>query len=443
MSGNINGKEAASRSGNAQEASTDDVEVEIKGLRICPRKVLESLSHLRIDRAQIKPIESHASKEGGTADVEVAILDSSRSPSTSEPEVTEYVAVKKLRFDKEINQDRALGPFAREVGLLNDLSHENVVRILGFVEDVDRGVAWMVFRWENNGNLREFVRAESWELPERISLISDVATGLSYLHGRNPPICHGDLKSLNILVNSKNRAIITDFGSARTVDSAMKDDHVQNATKREHRVAMGPPKAEPLTAEIAASGEFITMTGPAWTIRWAAPELLKGELPGLGSDIWAFGWICWEAVTGNFPFEEENNIEAIRRIVTRDLPSIKGNAEFDQIKVLCSLMEECLRLEANKRPPAVRCLQELSFMDPVIPSGGGGNGLATTRSSGLLHALGWIELRNGVTLTAQEYFRQSLEASKSVGDEQGKARALGAIGEVYRVRNEYSKAEES
>ncbi|KIO20739.1 hypothetical protein M407DRAFT_50882, partial [Tulasnella calospora MUT 4182] len=143
----------------------------------------------------------------------------------------------------------------------SNLSHKNVVKILGFVEDVDSGVVWMVFRWENNGNLREFVRSESWELPERISLINDVAGGLSYLHGRNPPICHGDLKSLNILVNSENRAIITDFGSARA---------------------------------IAASGESITMTGPAWTIRWAAPELLKGDLPGLGSDVWAFGWICWE-----------------------------------------------------------------------------------------------------------------------------------------------------
>ncbi|KAG9021737.1 hypothetical protein FS837_007017, partial [Tulasnella sp. UAMH 9824] len=78
----------------------------------------------------------------------------------------------------------------------------------------------MVFSWEKNGNLREFVRSANWELPERVSLISDVAAGLGYLHRRNPPICHGDLKSLNILVNAENRAVITDFGSARAVDPA-------------------------------------------------------------------------------------------------------------------------------------------------------------------------------------------------------------------------------
>lgn len=54
---------------------------------------------------------------------------------------------------------------------MNDLSHKNVVKIIGFVEDVDNGVAWMVFRWEKNGNLREFVRSENWELPERVCLV--------------------------------------------------------------------------------------------------------------------------------------------------------------------------------------------------------------------------------------------------------------------------------
>ncbi|KIO20712.1 hypothetical protein M407DRAFT_49542, partial [Tulasnella calospora MUT 4182] len=166
-----------------------------------------------------------------------------------------------------------------EVNLLNDLDHENVVEILGFVEDVGKGVAWMVFAWEENGNLREFIRSAKWELPERVSLIDDVAKGLSYLHGRKPPICHGDLKSLNILVNPENRAVITDFGSARAVDSVANE----------------------------ALKDFITMTGPAWTMRWAAPELLDGDLPGLASDIWALGWICWEAVTGNFPFDKEKD----------------------------------------------------------------------------------------------------------------------------------------
>ncbi|KIO24553.1 hypothetical protein M407DRAFT_51469, partial [Tulasnella calospora MUT 4182] len=48
--------------------------------------------------------------------------------------------------------------------------------------------------------------------------IYDVSCGIQYLHIRNPPVRHGDLKSANILVNSRNRAVITDFGSARFLE---------------------------------------------------------------------------------------------------------------------------------------------------------------------------------------------------------------------------------
>lgn len=104
---------------------------------------------------------------------------------------------------------------------------------------------------------------------------------------------------LNILVNPENRAMITDFGSARAIHSgtagaALRSVEATQATEIQERTSGEVPNLEPLKAEIGESGKFITMTGPAWTIRWAAPELLRGDPPGLESDIWAFGWICWE-----------------------------------------------------------------------------------------------------------------------------------------------------
>ncbi|KAG9031538.1 hypothetical protein FS837_002955, partial [Tulasnella sp. UAMH 9824] len=442
MSEPISEKTEVSPSTSAQEASLDDVEEAMKHLRIRPRKMLESLSHLRIDRVRIEPIGNHAPKSGGNADVEAAILIPVQPSTSSEPD---YVAVKKLRFDAEIDDDRALAPFAHEVNLLNAVSHENVVKILGFVEDIDNEVAWMVFTWEKNGNLREFVRSSDWELPERVSLIDDVVRGLSYLHGSNPPICHGDLKSLNILVNPGNRAVITDFGSARAIDSETGEvvSSVQEAKQNgtPGQTSTETATTEALKIEVPGANEFITMTGPAWTVRWAAPELLKGGLPNLGSDIWALGWICWEVVTGNFPFNEDNDISVIRRIVTEDLPTVSDDAQLKQIKTLCSLMEDCLRFAANERPTAIRCQQVVSFMDQTIPFRKGGENVAPARSSTLLHALGWIQLRNDAMDKAQEYFRQSLEISESVGDEQGKARAMNAMGETYRLQSEGPKAE--
>lgn len=46
---------------------------------------------------------------------------------------------------------------------------------------------------------------------------------------------------------------------------------------------------------IVATANQLTLTGPVWTLRWAAPEIVKEEeRPGLASDIWSAGWVCWE-----------------------------------------------------------------------------------------------------------------------------------------------------
>lgn len=66
-------------------------------------------------------------------------------------------------------------PFAHEVHLLNDLNHGNVVKVIGFVEDAGQRAAWMVFSWENNGNLREFIRSVNLELPERVFLVCPIS----------------------------------------------------------------------------------------------------------------------------------------------------------------------------------------------------------------------------------------------------------------------------
>ncbi|KIO28068.1 hypothetical protein M407DRAFT_22700, partial [Tulasnella calospora MUT 4182] len=418
--------------------STEEVVEAMKRLKILS-------GHLRIGKARIKPFDRVAAR-GGKADVELAILAPAEQTSSPASDDIQYVAVKKVRLDAETDDDQALAPFAHEINLLKDFDHSHLVKIIGFVEDIGQGIAWMVFRWEKNGNLREFVQSAKWELPERVSLINDVANGLCYLHCIHPPICHGDLKSLNILVNSEHRAFITDFGSARALDSATavapKAVYTTTATEKQHYNAARIPAVERLKAEIAASGEFITITGPAWTVRWAAPELLRGELPGLASDIWAFGWICWEAITGNFPFDEENEVAIISRVVTMNLPKISNNGQLKQLKELCSLMEECLLLDTGRRPSALSCRGVFSWMDQTVPSGSGGNSLATSRSSELSYALGRIQFQNCVMDEAQKYFQQSLDISKSVGDEGGEASALHALGEVFCMRNEESRAEE-
>lgn len=60
--------------------------------------------------------------------------------------------------------------------MLARISHVNIVKLIGFVEDFETGIAWIVMSWEPNGNLREFLEKGCWEIVERVSLVGDGAS---------------------------------------------------------------------------------------------------------------------------------------------------------------------------------------------------------------------------------------------------------------------------
>ncbi|KIO18451.1 hypothetical protein M407DRAFT_83902, partial [Tulasnella calospora MUT 4182] len=217
--------------------------------------------------------------------------------------------------------------FANELHVLDGLDHPNIIKLVGFVEDMTRRMAWLVFPWEANGNVREFLLSGKWELPERVSLIKDVTAGLEYLHTRQPPVRHGDLKSLNILVNSDHRAVITDFGSARIQTEA-----------RGFETTGGSPRLQ-------------------------AASTHSNEQTCLASDIWALGWIAWEIVTDNYPFPEAktNNLITIK-VMAGLLPSLYDDVQLSQIGNLCFVMVRCWKSEPKERPSAAECLRAIQWI---------------------------------------------------------------------------------
>ncbi|KAG9000519.1 hypothetical protein FRB90_011794 [Tulasnella sp. 427] len=216
-----------------------------------------------------------------------------KSRVSNDDEGAEYSDSKdKELISQALEQKLAL----READFLFELSHPNVVELEGFVEDVGNKTIWLVFPWAEHGTLKEFVASREWEIPERLALIHDVAHGVDYLHGQESPIYHGDLKSVNILVNWLYRAVITDFGSARRLSN---DKLVQqtNPSKyvKDHLIIDQEEEDQVLEqALLTTSGDMMTLTGDKYTIRWAAPELLDECLPTLSCDIWSLGWVAYE-----------------------------------------------------------------------------------------------------------------------------------------------------
>lgn len=217
------------------------------------------------------------------------------------------VAVKRMKIETQEEVARVLGLTLREMEFLVSLCHENIIRLEGFVEDLSKEMIWLVFPWEANGTLKEFIAVKEWEIPERISLIHDVTRGLEYLHSRKPPICHGDLKSINILVNLDCAAVITDFGSARHPLTKCPKTEKQR-TKIEHQDVPSPE------ATFCPSTNTITLTRNHYTLRWAAPELLEDEDANLASDIWALGWVAYEVMTNSIPFQDVKDALVIKHV---------------------------------------------------------------------------------------------------------------------------------
>ncbi|KAG8915992.1 hypothetical protein FRC00_012685 [Tulasnella sp. 408] len=255
------------------------------------------------------------------------------------------IAVKKMRVADNTDFERVLGLTIRETEFLAKLNHKNIVELEGFIGDVSKGIIGLVFPWAWDGNLKDFIAREKWEIPERISLVSDVAKGLEYLHSRNPPICHGDLKSLNVLIygqwetgaeHEKFYARIADFGSASHLPK--RDPNTQIEEMVTASQSMQPP-----TAAFCASTKTITLTGNKYTLRWAAPELLLQEQFSLWSDIWALGWTAYEVMTGSLPFEDvASEVAAVECVVEGKLPSLMDNAHLSLMHEICSLSFEKL-----------------------------------------------------------------------------------------------------
>ncbi|XP_057807433.1 probable receptor-like protein kinase At1g11050 [Salvia miltiorrhiza] len=177
------------------------------------------------------------------------------------------IAVKKV-IDTEFEGGDA--EFLSEVEIISSLRHRNLVPLRGCC--VDGGQKYLVYDYMPNGNLgehlflkpREGKRVMSWA--ERKSVILDVANALLYLHrGVKPPVYHRDIKPTNILLDSRMRARVADFGLARRG---------------------GKEGASHLTTRIAGTHGYL------------APEYaLYGQLTEK-SDVYSFGIVVLEIMCG-------------------------------------------------------------------------------------------------------------------------------------------------
>lgn len=185
--------------------------------------------------------------------------------------------------------------------------------------------------------------------------------------------------------------MITDFGSARIKRNAPVA-HEVNSIGRPGEVVdedVAPGLTSP-EIKLDRTTLELTLTGPGFSLRWTAPEVLDDGVQDLPSDMWAIGWICWEVsqalgrkyrsglqllrgggafqmMTGKLPFDElDRDGLIISRVVKGKLPETREETQLSHVLELCGLMSDCWTPKPVKRVDASTFRRKVRFMVSAI-----------------------------------------------------------------------------
>ena len=206
-------------------------------------------------------------------------------------EVAVKVLPARLTADPE-----ALSRFEREARAVAALSHPNILSIFDF--GVHGETVYAVMELLEGGTLRE--RLSSGAVPPRkaVEYGVQIAHGLAAAHERG--IVHRDLKPENLFVTGDGRVKILDFGLAKRAEPAAAEGQTNTPT-------------------VASGTEPGTVMG---TVGYMSPEQVRGKPADARSDLFSFGAILYEMLSGERAFRGDSAVETMNAILTKDIPEL-------------------------------------------------------------------------------------------------------------------------
>ena len=244
--------------------------------------------------------------------------------------------------------------FEQEARAASALNHPNIVSVYDIGEQ--DGVAYIVSELIEGESLRDVIRRGPMPLSRLLDLAGQTAAALAAAHAAG--IVHRDLKPENIMVTRDGRAKILDFGLAKQTAAA---------------AASG---GETRTVTQTSAG---TVTG---TAAYMSPEQIRGEPVDHRSDIFSFGLVLYECVTGKLPFERPTGVEIMAAILREDPAELPESVS----PALRQIVWHCLEKEPDHRFHSAR---DLGFALRTVS-------VSSTRSTGSVpairekHASKWI-----------------------------------------------------
>ncbi|TYI88242.1 hypothetical protein E1A91_D04G194400v1 [Gossypium mustelinum] len=220
---------------------------------------------------------------------------------------SQEVAIKVLKPER-INTDLQK-EFAQEVFIMRKVRHKNVVQFIGACTKPPN--LYIVTEFMSGGSVYDYLHKQKgvFKLPSLLKVAIDVSKGMNYLHQNN--IIHRDLKAPNLLMDENEVVKVADFGVARV------------------KVQSG------------------VMTAETGTYRWMAPEVIEHKPYDHKADVFSFGIVLWELLTGKLPYACLTPLQAAVGVVQKGLrPTIPKNTN----PKLAELLERCWQLDPTLRP---------------------------------------------------------------------------------------------
>lgn len=240
----------------------------------------------------------------------------------------------------------ALGRFEREARALASLSHNNILTIYNF--GIDKGIHYAVTELLHGETLRARIGKQGLAWQTAAELAQAIAAGLAAAHSKG--VVHRDLKPENIFLTAEGGVKILDFGLARVVTQlpAAEPDlphHEQNLPQLDQTDQLASSLATKkldISNKSAPHWQLETSPGVVMgTVPYMSPEQAYGSAVDARSDIFSFGTICYEMLTGVSPFERFTAAATLAAIVREEVPLMQS-AHGEIPPALARVVSRCL-----------------------------------------------------------------------------------------------------
>ena len=231
------------------------------------------------------------------------------------------VALKVLPEAFTSDPDR-LARFEREAKVLASLNHPNIGTIYGLEEA--EGVKALVLELVEGPTLADRIKQGPIPVDEALPIAKQIAEALEAAHEQG--VIHRDLKPANIKVKADGTVKVLDFGLAKALDTRPDGDPSQSPT---------------LTAAATQMGVIMG------TAAYMAPEQAKGKVADKRADIWAFGVVLFEMLTGQRVFDGETVSETLAAVMMKEPAWDRSPAAVPS--TLTTLIRRCLQKDPRQR----------------------------------------------------------------------------------------------